>query len=90
MTRFTPTVASMSATTFAEIGTRARHLRAAVDHHFAVGKTSDDGAPEADVQVLAHGLRELGIGVAGEDAHALKRHDRKSLGGKLSGLAECK
>ena len=45
-----------------------------LDHDLAVGEAPDGAAPEADVEVLADGLRELGIRVAGENAHALEGH----------------
>ncbi len=39
----------------------------------AVGEAADRGIAEADVQVLAISSRERGIGVAGEDGHALEQ-----------------
>jgi len=45
-----------------------------LDHHLAVGKAADDTSAKTDVHVLDDRFRELGIGVAGKDPHALKRH----------------
>jgi len=53
----------------------AAHVLEQFDHHLAVGKPPDDAAPEADVHVPDDGLGKLGIGIAGEYPHALKRHE---------------
>src|SRR6185295_2094168 len=51
------------------------------DHHLAVGKLADDRAPERQIEVLRHLLREAGVGVAGEHHQSVKRrriHSRVS------------
>ena len=57
-----------------------------LDHHLAVGEAADDAAPEADVEVPAHRLRELRVRVAGEDAHALEGHGQPDEMGPVRSL----